>query len=134
MVCTVCISVSEFKTVSSENFTYSDILLFVYLYCVRVWLKWITVVNVMISALGVVVSLAILSLQCPCRCFSNYMDKCTHQINKTTGYRPCPGSNCNPMGIWFFFKLNFKVGEWLFPWEFDFICKLLNTVNQFAMN
>nr|XP_022298299.1 VWFA and cache domain-containing protein 1-like isoform X1 [Crassostrea virginica]XP_022298300.1 VWFA and cache domain-containing protein 1-like isoform X1 [Crassostrea virginica] len=29
--------------------------------------------------------------QCPCRCFSNYMDKCTHQINKTTGYRPCPG-------------------------------------------
>ncbi|XP_062613415.1 uncharacterized protein LOC134275179 [Saccostrea cucullata] len=29
--------------------------------------------------------------QCPCTCFSNYMDRCTHQINKTDGYKPCPG-------------------------------------------
>ncbi|XP_061187120.1 uncharacterized protein LOC133195283 [Saccostrea echinata] len=29
--------------------------------------------------------------QCPCTCFSNYMDRCTHQINKTNGYKPCPG-------------------------------------------
>ncbi|XP_056001884.1 uncharacterized protein LOC125654160 [Ostrea edulis] len=29
--------------------------------------------------------------QCPCMCFSNYLDRCTHQINKTEGYRPCPG-------------------------------------------